>query len=179
MFESVPISRRQFFGRFAGSGEWTEQERQSRITELESRARGALLPYDFTLDPYQTATLFDEIRTRLKAMNDKALHSGELSTVISAIEVSMIQPWREAHEKAEEVRLAASNHITDFLACHTTPEDLQRLRHRFNIPYSTVVEEEVRRHAQQWLDTVSDSRILEYDAASVRELVFSELRSWC
>jgi hypothetical protein len=179
MFVLMPISRRQFFGRFLGSGELTDEERSRRITMLESRMRGDLLPYDFTLDTRQTAELFDAIRARLTSMTDQELNAGDVRALTGVIEATLIQPWRSASWKASEVRQAATLHISEFLSTQATPENLQQLRHRFNIPNPTAVEEEVQRQAQRWLDSLSDSRILEYDAATVRELVFSELRSWC
>jgi hypothetical protein len=179
MFVLMAISRRDFFGRWLPSRALTVRERQDRIAGLEAQLRDELLPYEFTLDPVQTDQLFENIRLRLNALSDTELSAGNVGAVKEAIAAFLIQPWREAHDLAERIRRAGAGWVREFLETEAAPEDLQRIRHRFNMPDSEALEDEIRGRIQAWLDALPDSRVVQYDSVSVRELVFSEIRSWC
>jgi len=177
----MPISRRQFFRRFLGPDDQGLQDRKLRVESLEAFLRSTLLPYDFSLDAQQTSELFAEIQSRVAVLPEEEMtsYSVPVRELMDSINRSKIDPWRDQRWAADEVRKAAGIYVTEFLAVEASPDDLQQLRHRFNIPYPTQVEEEVQRQAQLWLYGLSDSRLAEYTTDSVRELVFSELRAWC
>jgi hypothetical protein len=173
----MPISRRQFFGQFLGSQEESAEARLERLAALESSLQADLLPYDFTLSEGQTSELFEQIHLQVSALTVEETQDEPAEAIRKTIKAATIQPWREAHWKADELRSSAAGFVREFLATEASEEDLHRLRHRFNIPYAMGVDEEVERHARCWLEGLPDARILEYDAATLRSLVFSELRS--
>jgi hypothetical protein len=174
----MAISRRQFF-KFLGSGDRSERARKNRIEQIEAYVRTNLLPYDFALDGAQTEQLFAQVRESVSSLDDADLHSSYVLSIVHAITASMIDPWRELRWKADERRRTAEDYVTEFLTAEASAEGIQNLRNRFNIPYPQVVEDEVRRQVQSWLCGLADSTVAEHTPESLRELVFSELRSWC
>jgi hypothetical protein len=174
----MAISRRQFF-KFLNSGERSERAKRNRLQEIENYVRANLLPYDFTLDTSQTEQLFKQVRESASSLNDEDLYSSYAYSIVQAVTASMIDPWRELRWKADEKRRMAEDYVTDFLTTVASAEDTERLRSRFNIPYPQVVEEEIRRQVQSWLCGLADTALAEHTPESLRELVLSELRSWC
>jgi hypothetical protein len=91
----------------------------------------------------------------------------------------VILPLREQFWQAEESRRNALVFVREYLASEATPDDLQKIRERFQIPYLTIFEDEVERHASSWLYSLSNARLAPLEGPALRELVFSELKSWC
>lgn len=175
----MPISRRQFFRGFLDPIEKIESDRRKRLAAIEGYLRANLMPYDFTLSKEQCDLLFAEIRMSISGFDEENMYSPRVRQVMDGINETTIQRWREEHWQADKVRQAAFEFVKDFLDSEATPEDVRRLRDRFNVPYPASVGEELQRQAENWINSLSDTRILEFDTSSVRELVFSELRSWC
>jgi hypothetical protein len=90
-----------------------------------------------------------------------------------------VQQCREEYLKAEEVRREGRSLVAEFFSREATPEDLEKLRQRFHIPYPAILEEEIERQVDAWLAGLSNASLAGCDNAGIRGLVFSELRSWC
>ena len=94
-------------------------------------------------------------------------------------EINDLAKQRDEYLKAEDLRRDALSLVSEFLSLEATPEDHEKLRQRFHIPYPAVLEEEIERQVRAWLGGLSNAFLAGCDSASIRELVFSELRSWC
>lgn len=173
----MSISRRQFFRGFAGPT--PEQLRERRTRLVENFVRTNLLPYDFALTAEQT----DEALAAAVAGVDLAgiddVIPAPLRMQIRDIVDEKIERWRSEYIRAEEVRREALPLVAEFLSMEASPDDRERLRQRFHIPYHAVLEDELERQVHAWLGGLSNVFLANSDPASIRELVFSELRSWC
>jgi hypothetical protein len=174
----MAISRRQFFRGFAGPT--PEQQRERRVRAVDNYVRTNLLPYDFGLSAEQTSEALD---AAIAAVDLETIEDGVLTYAhclcIRDIVENKVQGCREEYLKAEEVRREAVTFVREFLSFEATPDNLETLRQRFHIPYPAVLEDEVERQVQNWLGGLSNARLAGCDTAASRELVFSELRSWC
>jgi hypothetical protein len=174
----MPISRRQFFRGFVGPT--PEQLRERRVHAVDNYVRTNLLPYDFGLSAEQTSEALD---AAIAAIDLETIEDGVLTYAhclgIRDIVETKVQGWREEYLKAEEVRREAIPFVREFLSLEATPDNLETLRQRFHIPYPAVLEDEIERQVQNWLGGLSNVRLAGCDTAASRELVFSELRSWC
>ena len=174
----MAISRRQFFRGVVGQGEARQLEHERKIAALDTYVRTNLLPYDFALTGEQTAEVLTNVRAAIDIDEADDLFTYERRQRMNEIVEETVRPWRDEFWKAEEVRRSASILVQEFLEIEATPEERQRLGQRFHIPYPNVLEEEIGRQVQAWLAGLSNSRVASCDNAALRELVFSELRSW-
>lgn len=162
-----------------GQGEGRQREQEQKTTALDAYVRTNLLPYDFALTGEQTGEVLDAVRAQVVINDGEDLFSYERRQQMNQIVEETVRPWREEYWKAEEARRDAAILVQEFLAVETTPEDRGKLCERFHIPYPAVLEEEVTRQVQAWLAGLPNSRVAHCDSAQLRDLVFSELRSWC
>ena len=174
----MAISRRQFFRGFGGPT--PEQQRERRIRAVDTYIRTNLLPYDFGLTAEQTDEALSAALAGidLKTIEDETLTYQHRLQIRDIVE-EKVQRWRDEYLKAEDVRREALPFVREFLALEATPADLETLRQRFYVAYPVVLEDEIERQVQNWLGGLSNARLAGCDPAAARELVFSELRSWC
>lgn len=175
----MAISRRGFFRGLTGKAEDPERELQKRKLAVESYIRAYLLPYDFPLTAEQTAEV---LAAATEAIDLNA--EGELLTVerigrMSKIVDSRLERWRDEYLKAEKVQSEAVAFVEDFLSFEASPEQLDRLRQRFQLPDTRALEEEIARQIRVWLASLPNARVASLDSPAARDLVFSEIRSWC
>lgn len=183
----MELSRRHFFRRLWSTGERTPDERSARYTALESFARTQLLPYDFSLTDEQISAMQAGVRFHLKATRDNELFAPEICVKLQKICDAMIEPWRQDHflkleaelARAEQNREAAVGHAAAFLSEHATPQQIGALRARFGIQDLKAVEARLETELHSWVNGLTNEEVLRYDADSIRELVFAQLRSWC
>jgi hypothetical protein len=181
----VSLSRRQFFRRLVKPGEKTREEREARYEVMNTYVRTELLPYDFSLTESQEAELFAAVRAALEESADDELFSAIVRFKVDEVVDSKIRPWRQANElnelanRVKELRGCAADYVATFLNGQATPAAIEQLKQRFAIPDSKALEAELRRQIQEWIVTVEESELLQYDLVTVKDLVFAQLRSWC
>ena len=181
------LSRRHFFRRLWSTGDRTPEERLSRYTVLESFARTQLLPYDFSLTDEQISAMQAGVRFHLKATRDNELFAPEICVKLQKIVDAMIEPWRQEHflkleaelARAEKNREAALGHIAAFLSEKATSAQLAALRSRFGTPDLKAIEARMETELHSWVNGLTNEEVLQYDADSIRELVFAHVLSWC
>jgi hypothetical protein len=174
----MSISRRQFFRGLVGQNNDQTSRRQRTTAAVDAFVRTNLLPYDFALTGEQTEEALFAARNEVDLDSSDDALRWENRLKIREVVDALIERWRSEYLRAEEVRREAGSLVAEFLA-QAPPEDLESLRRRFYIPYSAVLEEEVERQVRSWLGGLSNDRLAACDAPALRELVFSELRSWC
>jgi len=142
--------------------------------------RTNLLPYDFGLTAEQTSEALAEAVAGidLDSIQDDQLTYQHRLRIRDIVE-DKVQQWRNEYLKAEDARREAIPFVREFLALEATPDHLETLRQRFHVPYPAILEDEIERQVQFWLGGVSHARLAGCDIAAIRDLVFSELRSWC
>lgn len=147
---------------------------------MEAYVRTNLLPYDFALSAEQTSEALSAAiaEVDLDTIEDGILTYQHGLRIRDVVE-EKVQRWRDEYLKAEEVRREAIPFVREFLSLEAAPDDLERLRQRFHVPYPAVLEEEIERQVQNWLGGLSNERLASCDPAATRDLVFSEIRSWC
>jgi hypothetical protein len=181
----VSLSRRQFFRRLVRPGEKTREERQARYEAMYGYVRTDLLPYDFSLTAEQEAELFAAVRAALEETGDEELFSAIIRFKVDEAVDSKIRPWREASQlneqlnRVNELRNSAADYVSTFLNGQATPAAVEQLKQHFATQDSKALEAELRKRIQEWIATVEDSEILQYDVVTVKDLVFAQLRSWC
>jgi hypothetical protein len=175
----MAISRRQFFRGVVGKGETPQREQERKTNSLDTYVRTNLLPYDFALTGEQTEEVLATVRAAMQPAGGEDLFSYARRQQMNQIVEETVRPWRDEYWKAEEVRREAAILVREFLAVETTPDERLKLCQRFHIPSPAVLEEEVARQVQAWLAGLSNARVAGYDAAALRDLVFSEIKSWC
>ena len=146
---------------------------------VENYVRTNLLPYDFALTAEQTS---EALAAAIAGVDLSAIEDVLPSTLrlkIRDIADDKIERWRGEYLKAEDVRREALPLVAEFLTVEAGPDDRDRLRQRFHIPYPAVLEEEIERQVHIWLAGLSNAFLANSDPAAIRDLVFSELRSWC
>ena len=175
----MAISRRQFFRGLRGQSEDRQRERQSRISAVEAYVRTNLLPYDFGLTREQTDKILELAVAEVQIDAEDELLTYERRTRISEVVEKMVDQCREEYLRAEDSRREAIPFVAEFLTVEATPEDLLKLRQRFHIPYPAVLEDEIERKVREWLSGLSNAKLAECSGDALRDLVLSELRSWC
>jgi hypothetical protein len=96
-----------------------------------------------------------------------------------------IRRWREEGELKEqlsrlnEIRRSAVNYVGLFLNGQATPTTIEQLKLLCAADDSAALEAELRKRVQDWIGTIEDAQLLQYDVVSVKDLVFAQLRSWC
>ena len=152
---------------------------------MDAYVRTNLLPYDFSLTAQQESELFATVRKALEETGDEELFSAIIRFKVDEVVDSKIRPWREASELDEEgsrlreLRRVAVDYVHLFLNGQGTPAAVEQLKQELAIHDVTALEVELRKRIQEWILTVQDSELLQYDVVTVKDLVFAELRSWC
>lgn len=175
----MSISRRGFFRGLTGKPAEPERELQKRQLEIEAYVRTNLLPYDFALTQEQTTEALSAAVAGVEIDLEGELLSWERRNRIRTIVDEKVERWRDDHLKAEGVRRDALLFVREFLSFEAAPDDLEQLRQRFQVSDSVVLEEEIERQIRVWLADFPNQRLADLDAGATRELVFSEIRSWC
>jgi hypothetical protein len=174
----MSISRRQFFRGVVGQGERRQRDHSQNVETLDTYVRTNLLPYDFGLTADQTEEVLAAVRTAIDPDSDD-VYTYDRQQQMNQIVEETVRPWREEFWKAEDVRRGADDLVQEFLTIEATPQDREQLCRRFHVPDPAVLPDEVRRQIRSWLAEISNSRIASCNTEALRELVFSEIRSWC
>jgi hypothetical protein len=174
----MSLSRRQFFRGLVGQKE--EHQRQAeRRAAVEGYVRTNLLPYDFALTAEQTLEVLASVVTQADIEGDEDLLTWERCARMREAADGKIEGWREEFLKAEEARRLAPTYVAEFFAMKATPDDLRRLSERFRLPGPEALEKEIEREIRYWLSGLPNVRLAAPTDTDVRELIFSEIRSWC
>jgi len=173
----MSISRRQFFRGLTPHGKDRQQDYRRKVQSVESYVRTNLLPYDFALTAEQTADVLTAAVDAIDIPVDGELFDDNRLRQLREIVEEKVHRWREEYLKAEEARQLAIPFVHEFLTL-AKPEDLDRFKQRFSSPNSPV-STEIERQVRVWLSGLPNSRLAICDGPNLRELVFSELRSWC
>ncbi|HZI51014.1 MAG TPA: hypothetical protein VFE29_04275 [Terriglobia bacterium] len=173
----MSLSRRQFFRGFKGPT--PEQLRERRTRLVETYVRTNLLPYDFALTAAQTAEALAAAVAGVDLAKIEDTLTPEHRLRLRDIVDEMVLRWRTEYLQAEDIRREGASLVTEFLLLEATPEDREKLRARFHVPYPAVLDEEIERQVRIWLGGLSNAFLAGTDPLAIRDLVFSELRSWC
>lgn len=152
---------------------------------MDTYVRTNLLPYDFSLTADQESELFAAVRSDLEQTNDEELFSAILRFKVEEVVDRKIRVWREQNQLREqlarlnEIRHAAGDYVSPFVNGQATPAAVEQLKARFAIEDPKALEVELRKRIEEWIATVDDGDLLQYDVVSVKDLVFAQLRSWC
>jgi len=164
-------------------GQKTPEERRERYETMDAYTRTHLLPYDFALTADQESELFAAVRADLEATNDEELFSSILRFKVEEVVDRKIRLWREQNQLQEqlnrlnEIRHAAPDYVSTFINGQATPTTIEQLKSHFSTDDLIILETELRKHIQEWIATVDDSELLQYDVVTVKDLVFEQLRS--
>jgi hypothetical protein len=181
----MSLSRRQFFRHLVRPGEKTPEQRRERYELMDAFVRTNLLPYDFSLTAEQEAELFAAVRSDLEQTSDEELFSAILRFKVEEIVDRKIRVWRDEDllnqrlVRLNEIRQSAVDYVSPFLNGQATPTAIEQLKVQFGIADQPALESELKRRIREWIATVEDSELLQYDVVSVKDLVFARLRSWC
>ena len=162
-----------------GQGEGRQREEERQSTALDTYVRTNLLPYDFALTGEQTDQVLAAVRAVIQPVEGEDLFTYERRQQMNHSVEETVRPWREEYWKAEEVRRDAAIMVQQFFAVETTPEERVKLCQRFHVSYPAVLEEEIARQVQVWLAGLPNARVAACDGSVLRDLVFSEIKSWC
>jgi hypothetical protein len=181
----MPLNRRDFFRKLVKPNERSREERLARYELMDQYVRNELLPYDFSLSAEQEAELFAAVRKELEQTNDEELFSSILRFKVDEVVDRKVRPWREAShlneefQRLKELRSSAASYVSTFLNGQATPAAVDQLKERFGISDPALLDIELRRRIEEWILTVEDHELLQYDVVTVKDLVFTRLRSWC
>ena len=174
----MSISRREFFRGFTPKVS-SSRSKLDRASAIDAYVRTHLLPYDFSLTDDEVKQVLETVCSGMNTESDETeLNDGERRHMMDLAE-QVIRPLRDQFWQAEEARRSALVFVREFLKLEATPEDLQKIRDRFQIPYLTNLEDEIERHVTSWLHGLPNARLAGLEGVSLRELVVSELKSWC
>jgi hypothetical protein len=181
----MPLNRRDFFRKLVKPNERSREERVARYELMDQYVRNELLPYDFSLSAEQEVELFAAVRKELEETNDEELFSSILRFKVDEVVDRKVRPWREAShlneefQRLKELRGSAAGYVSTFLNGQATPAAVDQLKERLGISDLGLLDVELRRRIDQWIVTVEDHELLQYDVVTVKDLVFTKLRSWC
>jgi hypothetical protein len=181
----MSLSRRQFFRRLMRPGQKSPEERKARYELMDTYVRTHLLPYDFALTAEQEAELLDSIRSALNETSDEELFSAIIRFKVEELADRKIRVWREEDQlkhqqvRLNEIRQSAGDYVGAFLNGQASAAAAEQLRSRFAIDDLAALEIELTKRIREWIATVDDRELLQYDVVSVKDLVFAQLRSWC
>ncbi len=180
----MSLSRRQFFGHFWG-GKKNEAQRSVRMRALETYVRTNLLPYDFAISAQQEADLFSAVRSLMAQASDDDLFAFTMRVRIEEMVRAKLDPWREdslnqdrAHRN-KEIRESAIDYVQHFLTLEATDTMIDQLRSRFEVTGAETLQSVLEDRIREWLAGMDEKLLLNYDVFTVKDLVFSQLRSWC
>lgn len=181
----MSLSRRQFFRRFWNPSEKTTAQRKQRYEVMETYVRTHLLPYDFSLSADQERELFADVRAAMEEASDEELFSVLIRYRIEEVVEARIVPWREESklqqqsDRVKEIRESATDYVEHFFRFQATPATIDQLKERFGIDDTKRLEVELQSRIHDWIASVDDEQLLQYDVFTVKDLVFAQLRSWC
>jgi hypothetical protein len=174
----MPLNRRQFFRSF-WSPQKTLAQRQEQYRIMKSYVGAILIPFDFSLTPEQTSEVFAIADAALHSASDEDLFSDSIRIRLDKLIEPRIKTWyTELLDHVEEVRQIAPDYVTAFLRDAST-EEVEQLMERFGIADWDALDTELRKQIQSWINGFDNENTRKYDVLSVRDLVFTELRSWC
>jgi hypothetical protein len=185
MVASMSLSRRQFFRRFLNPLEKSREERAARYQMMEAYARTQLLPYDFALSEDQESELYATLRTALEETSDEELFSAIIRFKVEEVVDAKLRPWREESQARTQldrlyvIRNSAADYVSTFLDVQASPATIEQLKQKFGIQDSKALEDDLRKRIEEWVATVDDEQLLQYDIFTVKDLVFAQLRLWC
>ena len=175
----MPLNRRQFFRSF-WSPQKTLAQRQEQYRIMKSYVGAILIPFDFSLTPEQTSEVFDIADSALQACHPTKISSPtpfafgwtSLSNLVSRLGIwNCLIMW----SKFGKLRRTTSQHSS---ARHQ-PRKFEQLMKRFGITDWDALDTELRKQIQSWINGFDNENVRKYDTSSVKDLVFTELRSWC
>jgi hypothetical protein len=178
----MSLSRRQFFRHFWRDG---KTQRTARIRALETYVRTSLLPYDFSITAEQEAELFIEVRSLLEQTPDEDLFAFSVRIHIEELVGRKLEPWRNESLRQDqayrnrEIRDSAIDYVDHFLKFQASPAAIDQLKRRFQIHDNDQLKSELESKIRVWIADVDEEQLLNYDVFTVKDLVFSQLRSWC
>src|SRR5262245_52993200 len=152
---------------------------------METYVRTHLLPYDFALTAAQESELLHSVRSALEETSDDELFSAILRFKVEEVVDSKIRPWRDQNQLKEqlnrlnEIRLSAPDYVSTFLNGQATPAAIEQIKTRLLIDDPKELEAELKKRIEEWIASIDDSELLQYDIVTVKDLVFAQLRSWC
>jgi len=174
----MPLNRRQFFRSF-WSPQKTLAQRQEQYRIMKSYVGAILIPFDFSLTPEQTSEVFDIADSALQASSDEDLFSDAIRIRLDKLIEPRIKTWyMELLDHVEQIRQIAPDYVTAFLRESST-EEVEQLMKRFGITDWDALDTELRKQIQSWINGFDNENVRKYDASSTKDLVFTELRSWC
>jgi len=147
---------------------------------MKSYVGAILIPFDFSLTPEQTAEVFAIADAALEAASDEDLFSDTVRISLDQLIEPSIKKWHvELLDHVQAVRDAAPDYVTPYLATEASPEEIEQLMTRFAVKDWDSLEAELRKEIRTCLAGLDNEKIRQYDAVTVKDLVFAELRSWC
>ena len=152
---------------------------------LETYVRTNLLPYDFSITAEQEADLFAAVRSVMERASDEELFAFTMRVRIEQAVAQKLDPWRaesllqDRAGHAKEIRESAIDYVGHFLKLEATPAVIDQLRQRFEVDDADRLKLELEGRMRSWLAGLDDEQILNYEVFTVKDLVFSQLRSWC
>ena len=174
----MPLNRRQFFRSF-WSPQKTLAQRQEQYRIMKSYVGAILIPFDFSLTPEQTSEVFAIADAALQSASDEDLFSDSIRIRLDKLIEPRIKTWyTELLDHVEEIRQIAPDYVTAFLREASTGE-VDQLMKRLGITDWDALDFELRKQIQSWINGFDNENVREYDVLSARDLVFTELRSWC
>lgn len=98
-FETMPLSRRQFFQKLTNPAERTKDERRRRYELMDEYVRMNLLPYDIAYSEEQEHELRAAVRADLEQATDEELFSAIIRFRVEEVADRVVRVWREQSEK--------------------------------------------------------------------------------
>ena len=174
----MPLSRRQFFRSF-WSPQKTLAQRQEQYRIMKSYVGAILIPFDFSLTPEQTSEVFSIADSALQAASDEDLFSDAVRIRLDQLIEPRIKTWyTELLDHVEEIRQCAPDYVTAFLR-EAPNEDVEKLMQRFGITDWDSLDTELRKQIRTWISGWDNENVRKQNVVSVKDVVFTELRSWC
>jgi hypothetical protein len=90
-----------------------------------------------------------------------------------------VQKWREEYLRAEDARREAMAFVPEFLKFQASEKDLHSLEQRFSDTSLGALNEQLERQLRVRLSDFPNVQLANCTPSELRELVFSEIRSWC
>ena len=146
---------------------------------MKSYVGAILIPFDFSLTPEQTGQVFAIADEALQSATDEDLFSDAIRIRLDQLIEPHIKQWyAELLDHVEEVRQCAPDYVTTFLR-EGTSEEIEKLMQRFNITDWDALDTELRKQITTWIGAWDNEKVRQYNLLTVKDVVFTELRSWC
>jgi hypothetical protein len=146
---------------------------------MKSYVGAILIPFDFSLTPEQTSQVFSIADEALQTSSDEDLFSDAIRIRLDQLIEPHIKRWyTDLLDHVQEVQQCAPDYVTTFLR-EGSSEEVEQLMKRFNITDWDALDTELRKQIRTWIDGFDNEKLRQYDVVTVKDLVFTELRSWC